>query len=198
MRFAANRVILALLSASALTLAWPVVRTFRASEKLPSTWTDAKLQSDIGALRVSNSMFIAQNDGSDSLISFSIQPSLAANIPAIYAVAYSLETGQSIMPVGKVSTSDLAPLGFNRGGMVSIRIPDAVVKLLAKTSGANAARLALIAPKAPHPESTGLWASDSAVFVLTAGAPENADSAISALLSMSTTAPSSEQATNSP
>ncbi|KAJ1643416.1 hypothetical protein J3B02_001917 [Coemansia erecta] len=187
MRFAIGQAIIAVLSISTPSTAWPAVRTFMGSEKLPLTWADARSQSDIGTLRVSNSMFIASSDRSDSLISFSIQPSQAANIPAVYAVAYSLQDGHKIMPVGKVSSSDLAPLGLSRGGMVSIRIPASVIDTIARTSGASAVRLALIAPEMKHSESAGQWASDSAVFVLNA-APESADSAISVLLIAPSTA----------
>ncbi|KAJ2492157.1 hypothetical protein IWW37_001734 [Coemansia sp. RSA 2050] len=157
--------ILAISACTLITHAWPTTSPFPASVKPPPIWSQVKAHSDPGALRIAANMALAAPSG-DTLISFSIQPSSLGTIPNIYAVAYSLETGSIIAPVGWVKTSDFGPLGIARGGMVSIRIPEATIKQLASTSRLSAVRLALLAPEATTPESASQQASDSVVLVL--------------------------------
>ncbi|KAI8324994.1 hypothetical protein GQ54DRAFT_308786 [Martensiomyces pterosporus] len=155
--------IIALTAAAAS--AWPAANIFSASSNLPVTWDDVKNQTDAGVLRVSSSIAVASTDG-DSFIPFSIQPSRVSAIANIYAVAYSLENGSIIAPVGRVKAEQLAPLGIGRGGMVSLRIPQPAVKELGSANGVPAVRLAILAPEASSPAAAGKWASDSVVFVL--------------------------------
>ncbi|KAJ2096852.1 hypothetical protein GGI09_004145 [Coemansia sp. S100] len=143
----------------------PTTSPFPASIKPPPTWSEVKAQSDPGVLRVAGNMALAVPSG-DTLVSFSLQPSSVSAIPDIYAVAYSLETGSIIAPVGWVKTSEFGPLGIAKGGMVSMRIPEAVIKRLASTSRLSAVRLVIFAPEATTHESASRKASDSVVLIL--------------------------------
>ncbi|KAJ2009625.1 hypothetical protein GGI04_000277 [Coemansia thaxteri] len=136
-----------------------------ASDKLPRTWNDTRAHSDIGVLRASANVVVSASPD-DTLVSFSIQPSIAAAISDIYAAAYSLETDLLIAPVGKVSTRDYGMLGLSKGGVVSLRIPEATISRLASSSGLSTVRLALIAPKPSASEATSRLVSDSVLLVL--------------------------------
>ncbi|KAJ2038159.1 hypothetical protein GGI08_008370 [Coemansia sp. S2] len=157
--------ILVLYAYTLITHAWPTTSPFPASIKPPPTWSEVKAQSDPGVLRVAGNMALAVPSG-DTLVSFSLQPSSVSAIPDIYAVAYSLETGSIIAPIGWVKTSEFGPLGIAKGGMVSMRIPEAVIKRLASTSRLSAVRLAIFAPEATTHESATRKASDSVVLIL--------------------------------
>ncbi|KAJ1956729.1 hypothetical protein EC988_001193 [Linderina pennispora] len=150
---------------AAIAHAWPTANIFPASDSLPVNWKDVKAQTDLGVLRVASSMTLAATSG-DSFIPFSIQPSRISGIPNIYAVAYSLEDGAIIAPVGRVKTEQYKTLGIDKGGMVSLRIPETTVKELASSSGVSAVRLAILAPEASSDVTVGQWAADSVVFAL--------------------------------
>ncbi|KAJ1993099.1 hypothetical protein EDC05_002357 [Coemansia umbellata] len=169
------------------SFAWPIANPFSASANLPSTWENVHIQSDHGALRLSSSMFMAATNG-DTLISFSVQPSVVETIPHIYLAAYSLESGALISPVGMTTASSFWNLGIDVGGLVSLRIPAATVSALAVAANGNSAvRLAVIAPesatilhhtpadngKAASP-ATSRWASDSAILYLRSPEPPTA------------------------
>ncbi|KAJ2750958.1 hypothetical protein GGI19_004795 [Coemansia pectinata] len=174
-----NTPTLFLCACALVTHAWPTTSPFPASIKLPPTWSKVKAQSDPGVLRVATNMALAAPSG-DTLVSFSIQPSSVSALPDIYAVAYSLETGSIIAPVGWVKTSEFGPLGITKGGMVSMRIPEATIKRLASTSRLSAVRLAIFAPEATGQELAGQKASDSVVLVLgSSSATPPGDSAVS-------------------
>ncbi|KAJ1942090.1 hypothetical protein GGF37_003266 [Kickxella alabastrina] len=177
---------------STVASAWPIAHVFPASDKLPLTWAEVRSQSDVGILRASGSMAMAANVG-DSYVSFSVQPSRIALISEFYTVAYSLEDGSLISPVGRVSATDLLPLGLRKGGMVSMRIPaESVTKLAAASGGASAVRLAIIAPEASSPATVGQWALDSVVFVFGLSDPavnsaNNTSSIIEAVMDVAAT-----------
>ncbi|KAJ1946958.1 hypothetical protein FBU59_001931, partial [Linderina macrospora] len=93
-------------------------------------------------------------------------PSRISGIPNIYAVAYSLDNGNIIAPVGRVKTEQYKTLGIDKGGMISLRIPETTVKELASSSGVPAVRLAILAPEASSDVTVGQWAADSVIFSL--------------------------------
>ncbi|KAJ1654867.1 hypothetical protein GGF44_002091 [Coemansia sp. RSA 1694] len=155
--------ILAISVCALLVRAWPTTGPFPASVKPPSTWGEVKALSDPGVLHAAASMALAAASG-DTLVSFSIQASSVSAIPGIYVIAYSLETGSIIAPVGFVKTSEFGSLGIAKGGMVSIRIPEPAINNLASASRLSAVRLAIFAPTLAR--SAGQWASDSVILVL--------------------------------
>ncbi|KAJ2821841.1 hypothetical protein FBU31_004775 [Coemansia sp. 'formosensis'] len=169
MYFPYNTAILVISACVLPTHAWPTANPFPASVKLPSTWSEVKAQSDPGVLRAAANMALAAPSG-DTLVSFSIQPSSLAAISYIYAVAYSLETGSIIAPIGLVKTSEFGSLGIAKGGMVSMRIPEAAIRKLT-SSHLSAVRLAIFAPELTTLEPSSQMASDSVVLVL--GSPSS-------------------------